>query len=255
MHQYYGNPTDDTRDYLSKSEDMDAFIKSTAAICDVVKAKKHSDKTVNLSFDEWNVWFHSIPSDDKMERWQVAPPLLEDVYTFEDALLVGSMLMKLQNNCDRVKMACIAQLVNVIAPIMTQTGGKAWAQTIFYPFLYASVYGNGTALKPIVRCDTYSTRDHTDVPYLTSSVVYNPDAGEVVVYAVNRSLEEDVELDICLQDFEEVSLKEHIVLHHENLKAVNTAGQENVAPCNVDISREKVVLKKQSWNMLRYCCR
>ena len=124
---------------------MDEFIKGTAAICDAIKAKKKSGKTINLSFDEWNVWFHSNGQDKKIERWKVAPPQLEDVYTFEDALVVGCMLMTLQNNCDRVKMACLAQLVNVIAPIMTENGGKAWAQTIFYPFMYASVYGNGDA--------------------------------------------------------------------------------------------------------------
>ncbi len=143
LHQYYGNQEDDTPGFLAKAEDMDAFIKAAAAICDVVKAKKHSDKTLMLSFDEWNVWFHSNDADAKMEKWQIAPPQLEDVYTFEDALLVGSMLMTLQNNCDRVKMACIAQLVNVIAPIMTENGGKGWAQTIFYPFMYASAFGNG----------------------------------------------------------------------------------------------------------------
>lgn len=254
MHQYYGNPTDDTRDYLCKSEDMDAFIKSTAALCDAVKARKHSDKTVNLSFDEWNVWFHSIPSDDKMERWQVAPPLLEDIYTFEDALLVGSMLMKLQNNCDRVKMACLAQLVNVIAPIMTQTGGKAWTQTIFYPFYYGSVYGNGTALKPVVLCDTFSTHTHKEVPYLTTSVVYNPEKKEVVVYAVNRSLEEDVELDVCLENFGTCQLEEHVVLYHEDLKAVNTAQQEAVTPRYQKVEQGSVCLSKHSWNMLRFVC-
>ena len=252
MHQYYGNPTDDTRDYLCKSEDMDAFIKSTAALCDAVKARKHSDKTVNLSFDEWNVWFHSIPSDDKMERWQVAPPLLEDVYTFEDALLVGSMLMKLQNNCDRVKMACLAQLVNVIAPIMTQTGGKAWAQTIFYPYYYASRYGNGTALKPVVQCDTFSTHAHKNVPYLTVSVVCNPEAQEVVVYAVNRSLEEDMELDVDLEGFGACRLKEHVVLYHEDLKAVNTAQQEAVCPRQKPVEQGSVRLSRHSWNMLRF---
>lgn len=252
MHQYYGNPTDNTRDYLCKSEDMDAFIKSTAALCDAVKAKKHSDKTVHLSFDEWNVWFHSIPSDDKMERWQVAPPLLEDIYTFEDALLVGSMLMTLQNNCDRVKMACLAQLVNVIAPIMTETGGKAWAQTIYYPFYYGSVYGNGTTLKPVVECDKFSTENHTNVPYLTSSAIYNPERNEIVVYAVNRSLEEDIELDVCLENFGTTRLKEHVVLYHDDLKAVNTACREQILPQYLPVDENERILKMHSWNMLRF---
>ena len=137
MHQYYGNENGTTEDYLGKAVHMDQFIKSVVALCDAVKAKKHSDKTIYLSFDEWNVWFHS--NQDKIDKWQIAPSQLEDVYDFRDALLVGTMLMTLQNNCDRVKIACLAQLVNVIAPIMTKTGGGAWVQTIFYPFLYKFV--------------------------------------------------------------------------------------------------------------------
>lgn len=251
LHQYYGNPTDDTMEYLCKSEDMDAFIKSVAAICDVVKAKKRSNKTVNLSFDEWNVWFHSNDADSKMEKWQTAPAQLEDVYTFEDALLVGSMLMTLQNNCDRVKIACLAQLVNVIAPIMTENGGGAWAQTIFYPFMYASVYGNGETLKSIVSCERFSTDKHQDVPYLVTSVIHNKTASEIVVYAVNRSLTEDMELKLSLEAFGEYRVISHVELYNDNLKAVNQNNQDSVKPHFAAVDDRNIVLKKHSWNMLR----
>ncbi len=251
LHQYYGNPTDDTMEYLCKSEDMDAFIKSVAAICDVVKAKKHASKTVNLSFDEWNVWFHSNDADAKMEKWQIAPPQLEDVYTFEDALLVGSMLMTLQNNCDRVKMACLAQLVNVIAPIMTENDGKAWAQTIFYPFLYASAYGNGTTLRSVVECDRFSTDQHKEAPYLVTSVIHNEENREILVYAVNRSLTEEMELDISLDGFGMCRLREHVELYSDDLKAVNTVSHSAVLPKNVAMG-ESIKIKKHSWNMLKF---
>jgi alpha-N-arabinofuranosidase len=95
-------------------------------------APKASKKKLGLSFDEWNVWYHSAKQDQevwKRDKWDRALPLLEDVYNFEDALLVGSMLITLINNADRVKVACMAQLVNVIAPIMTRNGGGVWAQT------------------------------------------------------------------------------------------------------------------------------
>lgn len=251
LHQYYGNPTDDTMEYLCKSEDMDAFIKSVAAICDVVKAKKHSAKTVNLSFDEWNVWFHSNEADAKIEKWQIAPPQLEDVYTFEDALLVGSMLMTLQNNCDRVKIACLAQLVNVIAPIMTENGGKAWAQTIFYPFMYASAFGNGKTLRSIVTCDHFSTKNYENAPYLVTSVIQNEEAGELVIFAVNRSLTEDMELTLSLEGFEGCRILEHTELYHDDLKAVNRKEQETVSPRIVPADGKNVILKKHSWNMIR----
>ena len=251
LHTYYGNQENDTRDFLAKSVDMDSFIKGVAAICDVVKTKKHSEKTVNLSFDEWNVWFHS--HNAPFEKWSEAPHQLEDIYTFEDALLVGCMLMTLQNNADRVKMACLAQLVYVIAPIMTRNGGGAWAQTIFYPFMYASAYGNGVTMKPIVTCDKYSTDHHKDIPYLETSVIHNPETKEVLVYAVNRSMEDEMELALDLEDFGDCKLAEHVELYHDDLLAVNTEEQETVAPHQVPVDANgKVVLQKHSWNMLRY---
>ena len=89
LHTYYRNPEDDRATFLARSLDMDAFIKSVISTCDFVKARKRSKKTIDLAFDEWNVWYHSIEADRELEPWSVAPPQLEDVYTFEDALVVG----------------------------------------------------------------------------------------------------------------------------------------------------------------------
>ena len=140
LHQYYGNGEGDTASFLARSDDMDEFIKKVISVCDYVRARQRKSKRINLSFDEWNVWFHSGEQDKevwKQGKWNLALPLLEDVYDFEDALLVGLMLITLINNADRVKVACLAQLVNVIAPIMTRNGGGVWRQTIFYPFMQA----------------------------------------------------------------------------------------------------------------------
>ena len=249
LHQYYGNRNDNTADFLARSVHMDAFIKSVAAICDTVKAKKHSEKTVNLSFDERNVWFHS--NGAKFDKWSVAPKLLEDVYNFEDALVVGCMLLTLQNNCDRVKMACLAQLVNVIAPIMTENGGDAWVQIIFYPFMYSSLQGRGVALKTVIKCESYKTTDKLEAPYIETSVVYNEEKREVTVFAVNRSLDEDMKFDVDLQGFENAKLEEHIELYSDNLKSTNTAENMEVQPNKREIT-DKIILKKHSWNMLVY---
>ena len=137
LHQYYGNPDNDTPNFLARTLDMDKFISSVISTCDYVGAKKRSKKKINLSFDEWNVWYHS---HDTHTPWCEAPGQLEDIYNMEDALLVGSMLITLLRHADRVKIACLAQLVNVIAPIMATSEG-AWRQTIFYPFMHASKYG------------------------------------------------------------------------------------------------------------------
>lgn len=130
LHNYYGNPDNDTASYLASAVDMDSFIKQAAAICDEVKREKKSDKTVNLSFDEWNIRFHSSEQDKKVDKWQVAPPLLDDIYNLEDAVVLGDLLITLLNNSDRVKIACLVQLVNVIAPIMTATGGNNEKRTL-----------------------------------------------------------------------------------------------------------------------------
>ncbi len=257
LHTYYGNHDGDTANFLARSMDMEAFIKAVISTCDYVKAKKRSKKKINLSFDEWNVWFHSNEADKKVERWSVAPPQLEDEYNFEDALVVGSMLITLLKNADRVKMACLAQLVNVIAPIMTENGGSAWKQTIFYPYLHTSVYGRGTVLNPIVRSPKFDTKDFTDVPAIDATAVINDASGEITVFAVNRDMTDNITLDIELNGFGQFEVIEHIVLKHDNIKAANTKTEPNrVTPDSsgnaaLEDGKVKAGLKNLSWNVIR----
>ncbi len=200
LHQYYGNHSKDTASFLAKSLEFDDFIYSVICICDYIKAKKRSKKTINLSFDEWNVWYHS--NGTPFEKWSTAPAQLEDIYNFEDALLVACMLITLLRHADRVKIACLAQLVNVIAPIFTENGGGSFRQTIFYPFEQMSNHAKGYAIRPIIESDKYDCKEFTDVPYLESVVSYDEENGEMAVFCVNRSLDEEMQLDISLLDFE-----------------------------------------------------
>lgn len=259
LHCYYGNSSCDTAGYLAKSTEMDRFIKNVAAVCDVVKAKKRKSKTVNISFDEWNVWFHSGGKDKNVEKWQIAPPLIEDIYNFEDALVIGCLLMTLQNNCNRVKMACLAQLINVIAPIMTENGGKAWVQTIYYPFMYCSEYGRGTVMDTVVDCGCYSGKTYANVPFVETSVIFNADANELVIFAVNRSLDEDMELNLVFEDLGQCEIIEHMELYNEDLMAVNDKENQRVKPVGKAVHPESgtshnVCLSKHSWNMIRLRC-
>ena len=261
LHRYYGNPTGDTPSFLASTMDMDDFIKSVAAICDAVKGKKHSSRKIHLSFDEWNVWYHSSEQDKeiwKREKWDRALPLLEDIYNFEDALLVGSMLITLLRNADRVKIACLAQLVNVIAPIMTKNGGGCWAQTIYYPFMHASSYGRGVSLQAIVESPKYDCREYTDVPVIEAAAVAHED-GSVTLFAVNRDMTEDVLLDLDLRSFGDLKLKEHLVLHHDDVKAVNTEeAPDNVVPFAAPLTgssengKHEIKLQALSWNVLQF---
>ena len=260
LHRYYGNPTGDTPGFLARSMDMDDFIHTVASICDAVKGKKRSKKQVNLSFDEWNVWYHSNEQDQeiwKRDKWNRALPLLEDVYNFEDALLVGSMLMTLIRNSDRVKIACLAQLVNVIAPIMTRNGGGCWAQTTYYPFMHASRYGRGTALRALVDSPVYDCADYEGVPYIDCAAVLE-DEGGVNIFCVNRDMKEDYELSVDLRSFGKLKLLEHILLRSDDVKAVNTeADPYKVRPAEgpggtIDAGKASVRVPALSWNVIRF---
>lgn len=259
LHRYYANHTGDTPSFLASSMDLDAFIKTVVSICDAVGGTKHSKKKLNLSMDEWNVWYHSLGQDEeikKQHRWEQALPLLEDIYNFEDALLVGSMLITFLRNADRVKVACLAQLVNVIAPIMTRTGGGVWAQTIYWPMLHASKYGRGTALRPVVDSPAYDCASYEKVPCIDAAAVLGDDGG-VTIFAVNRSMTDDILLSVDLRAFGELRLKEHIELHHADVKAVNTEINPNeVKPFQntsgrMDGGKLEVKLDKLSWNVIR----
>lgn len=212
-----------------------------------------------LSFDEWNVWYHSNDADNQIKErkpWSVAPPLLEDIYNFEDALLVGLMLITLLKHADRVKMACLAQLVNVIAPIMTDEKGGAWRQTIFYPFLHASSYGRGIALHPVIQSTKHDTSNHEDVSDVEVVAVYNPEYEEVTIFAVNRNIEHDVNFTSELRGFKNYEVLEYIVMENDDMKAVNTLSSQNVKPeSKTEYSFDDGIfttdMKKCSWNVIR----
>jgi len=256
LHSYYGNQKNDLPGYLAKSIDMDRFIGSVSAICDFIKAKTRSEKTLNLSYDEWNVWYHSLEADKKNEPWQTAPPILEDIYNFEDALLFGCLLITLLKNCNRVKIACLAQLVNVIAPIMTEKRGDAWQQTTYFPFMQAASHGYGTVLRHKIDVPVYDCDEYKDVPYIEAVAVYNQDKNEIVVFAVNRSLDEDIEFKAELQGFNPDKIIEFTELCGFDIKQINSKDDCSVMPkpsqsatvsgCSVTAS-----LKPLSWNMIR----
>ncbi|MBR5869654.1 MAG: alpha-N-arabinofuranosidase [Clostridia bacterium] len=255
LHRYYGNPHNDTPDFLASTMDLDDFIKTVAGIARGVKGKKHSRHDVHLSLDEWNVWYHSNQQDQQIyqnEPWGTGLHLLEDIYNFEDALLVGLMLITILKNADTVKIACMAQLVNVIAPIMTRAGGGAWAQTIYYPLMQASALGRGISLAPIISCEKSDTAHYTDVPMLDAAAVQQ-ESGDIVIFAVNRSLSDDIILSCDLRACGDRTLHRHTVLHHDDMKAVNTEDRpHNVIPTDVTPVMEDgcIKLPAASWNVL-----
>lgn len=226
LHTYYGCADGDRATFLARSHEMGSFIGEVVATCDAVKARRRSARTIYLSFDEWNVWYHSHSLDLKNPAWMVAPPQLEDVYDAADALVVGGMLITLLNHADRVKIACLAQLVNVIGPIMTRTGGPAWRQTIFHPFALASRYARGTVLRSTSASPTYACAAGKDIPYLDATVVRHDDGG-VAIFVLNRHLSEALDFTCVLRSFAPLMLNNWHLLAETDLTATNTEAEPN----------------------------
>ncbi len=230
-HAYYHPELqpDGTRDmvsFMAAGVDMDNFIKDVTSAIDAVKAKKKSHHDVFISFDEWNVWYlNEEPSKNPegIGNWPEAPKLLEDVYSAADAVVFGDLLITLLKNSDRVHSASLAQLVNVIAPIMTETGGDAWRQTTFYPFaLTANLAKGGTVLEPKLSSGTFETPRYGEVPTVNAVAVRGAD-GKLSVFAVNRSLDEAQEFEIKLPAGRTVSSVNSRILHEDDIWAKNTS--------------------------------
>ena len=247
LHQYFRNDSNDIKTYFSVIEDLDSFIREVAAIADAVAAKRRSPKRIMLSLDEWNVWYKAhTPEDLRKPGWPFAPPLIEEVYNFEDALIVGGVLITLMNNADRVKVACLAQLVNVIGAIMTERGGPAWRQTIFHPFSQASRFGHGKVLRAAIN---------TSGGDLLATVLHDETNGRASIFALNRNPQDEMPLIVELRGLGERKLVFASQLHHGDLKARNTrSAPDNVSPkdhpdARVGGSVLNATLQPLSWNV------
>ena len=270
LHTYLNNYAGDTAAFLAAPDLMDQFIEEVVAVADGVAARRRSTRRIMLSFDEWNVWYRTRRKreDRVKEGWPVAPPILEEVYTMEDALVFGGACISLLNHADRVKAACLAQLVNVIAPIMTETGGPAWRQTIFHPFAQVSRHGRGRVLRARVECDGYDARYYDPrgeqdlffpiraAPYLKLAAVADAEGG-LSLFALNRGLNQPIEVSVEARGFGRLETVEALQLRHDDLKAVNTRdAPDHVAPERLDGvavegERIRLTLAPASWNVVK----
>ena len=236
MHAYYEESGTDHASFLASAVDMDRFIESVVATIDSVGAARKSRKKINISFDEWNVWYQGrddadSPSQVGRSGWVDHPRLIEDHYTVTDAVVVGTFLNSLLRHGDRVSIANQAQLVNVIAPILTEPGGAAWRQSIFWPFARTSALAQGQILRLHVESEVTDTARYGDAPVVDVSGTYDADAGTVALFLANRSLDDasDVEVDLRgLTAVEVVGAEVLAVPEGGDRHSVNTAGDERV---------------------------
>jgi alpha-N-arabinofuranosidase len=257
LHQYFTNYDGDTAEFLGAADLMDRFIREVVAICDAVGAKHRSSKKIMLSFDEYNVWWKARPGGKlaKLSGWPEAPAFNEEIYTFEDALVLGGAMLSLINNADRVKIACLAQLVNVIAPIMTEPGGRAWRQPIFFPFADVANLARGVALRQAIQSETFPSKTLGELDYLLTSTTHDAENRRIVVFALNRHLGEAMDFSLELRGLDgPLTLSDSRVLAGFDLAATNSAAAETVRPAtHTGASVQGTTLRAQlapaSWNV------
>ena len=225
-HAYYQERNGDLGSFLASGVDMDRFIESVIATADHVKAVRGSDKTIDISFDEWNVWyldrFENVDKIAGIDNWPVAPRLLEDVYSVADAVVVGSLLISLLKHADRVTSASLAQLVNVIAPIMTEPGGPAWRQTTFFPFAVTSRLARGRSLAVKLDSPAYETALYGSVPVVDAVATHDAESGRAAVFLVNRSHSDEVTATIEVAALGTVGVLSAQSLYDDDVAAANT---------------------------------
>ena len=256
-HAYYQERGGDTGDFLASAVNMDRFIESVVATADHVAAVRKSSKRIDISFDEWNVWYQTrFEDEDKIggiDNWPVAPRLLEDKYSVLDAVVVGNLLISLLKHSDRVRSAALAQLVNVIAPIMTDPGGPAWRQSIFFPFATTSRLARGAALDVRLEAPEYGTTTYGEVPLVDAVATYDKESGTTSVFLVNRSLTDEAEVVVDVAALGDVTVRSASSLFDDDIHAANTLqDQERVAlrptpTAVVENARLRLVLPKVSW--------
>jgi alpha-N-arabinofuranosidase len=223
LHYYAGNRTDDTPSYLALARQFEDHLDSLAGTIRYVKALKRSKHDVKLSWDEWNIWYKNHVVDGS---WAEAPHLIEEVYNLEDALVAAQWMNVFLRRCDVLEIACLAQIVNVIAPILTNATGMV-KQTIYYPFMLYSRYASGLALEPLVHAPMYATSAYGEQPLLDVSASHDPASSESAVFLVNRSLSETITTDVIWRTGAPQRVTAQYVLAGTDPKAANTFDAPN----------------------------
>ncbi|MFL4910340.1 alpha-N-arabinofuranosidase [Streptomyces sp. MMS24-I2-30] len=256
LHAYFEQHGDDRVGFLASAQVMDSFIEGVVATCDHIAAKRRSPRKVNLAFDEWNLWYENRFTGQDEPEWARAPRLIEDEYTVEDAVVLGNLLMSLLRHSDRVTIACLAQLVNVIAPIRTEPDTGAWRQTIFHPFALTARHAVGEVLRvepvsPLLHSTTLG-----DVAAVDVTATRNPETGETTIFAVNRDERQPATLRLRMAG-EEHEVVEHVLLGGQDLLATNSkAAPRRVEPRSsthhqVEPTGLSAQLPPVSWSMIR----
>jgi len=229
-HRYSSNIENNTPAFLAEGVIIDSILDDYAGLIAYVKGVKQSSHDVYLSFDEWNVWYRERGGKNRDGQWKVGPEQLDEVYNLEDALVCAQYLSAFIRRADLVKVACLAQIVNVIAAVMTSPTGTL-KQSIYYPLAMYSATAKGVSLTPVVTAPRYDAGDHNDVPYVDASASFDQETGEAAAFLVNRSLDESVSVRIEFSDRDVIDPGTVQIISGDDPMAANTwEAPETVSP-------------------------
>ena len=267
LHTYYQEKDADALTFLASAVNMDNFIEDVIATADAVRARDRHKKRINLSFDEWNVWYiHQFEGDGPQPNsaeWVPYPRLIEDEYNITDAVVVGTFLNSLLRHGDRVRIANQAQLVNVIGLLRTEEGGAAWMQTIAYPFEQMRKLAQGQIIQVVATGDKFDSPTYTDVAYVDTSATYDQASGRAALFVANRSLEESSTLEVELRGLGVTAVLGSSTLHAGERQDRHTTNsltnQDAVTPrpfdeYTLDSGQFRAELPPLSWTVFEFEC-
>jgi alpha-N-arabinofuranosidase len=223
MHYYANNRANDTGSYLALSAEFENFVDTLTGVLRYVKAKNRSKHDVYLSWDEWNVWYKDTSDNG---NWTEAPHLSEEIYNLEDALVVAQWMNVFLRKSDVLKIACVAQIVNVISPITT-TKDSLLKHTTYYPIMLFNRLASGNALDVVVKAPMYETKQFGDMPVLDLAASHDTETGRNAIFIVNRSQTEGVPLELRWQDLKPKSVLSAQQLAGTDPKAANSFENPN----------------------------
>lgn len=242
-HRYSGNRQDDSACYLAEGVEIDRVLADYAGLLSYVRGLKRSLKRVYLCFDEWNVWYRARAGAHVDGHWQQAPHLLEEVYNLEDALVCAQYLMSFIRRADVVKVACLAQIVNVIAPVLTRADGLL-LQTIYYPITMIAAHATGVSLAPAICCPTYTAGARGEAPVLDAAATYDEATGAATFLLLNRQQGEPLEVAVTLADRAPRRVLSAHSLGGDDVKAANTWEQpERIRPLRAQATIDEGALR------------
>jgi alpha-L-arabinofuranosidase len=219
LHTYVGNRDNDFGEFMASSLLLDERTKIAEGVIRAALSEESASRKIYIAWDEWNVWYRARGEKERGRR------ILEEHYNLEDALVVATFLNSFLNHSHIVKIANMAQMVNVIAPIFTNDQGL-FLQTIYYPLQMFANNSKGKALELFGECPSYKTKRFNEVPYLDASAAY--DDGSLVINVVNRHPTQAIETDIEVQDKQFSGAVEASEVNGPDIKAENDFGSTRV---------------------------